>query len=124
MAHFALISSSRGRAALLAGVAALTLTACGAEDIASPGEGTIVLPAPTPAPAPAPTPTPTTVTPAAACPTIAGPDQLTNLGTISGPQGSITLPVVAADGTLKGSLAKGDLLLALVQSSIFLGQSK
>lgn len=87
MAHFALISSSRGRTALLAGVAALTLTACGAEDIASPGEGTIVLPAPTPAPTPTPTPTPTTVTPAAACPTIAGPDQLTNLGTISGPQG-------------------------------------
>ncbi len=82
MAHFAHV-----RLALLAGSAALTLAACGADDVASPGEGVIVLPSPAPAPAPAPTPAPTGVTPAAACPTIAGPDQLSNLGTISGPQG-------------------------------------
>lgn len=50
---------------------AVTLAACdGATNIASPGEGTIVVPAPTPAPAPAPTPTPTppTTGPAADCP--------------------------------------------------------
>lgn len=74
------------RTALLVGVASITLGACGAQDIASPGEGFIVLPAPTPAPAP--TPTPTTVTPAAGCPAIAGTAQLTDLGTISGPQGA------------------------------------
>jgi hypothetical protein len=82
--------SAHLRTALLAGVASLTLAACGADDIASPGEGVIVLPAPTPAPTPTPTPTPapTGVTPAAACPTIAGPNQLSDLGTISGPQGT------------------------------------
>lgn len=52
---------------------AIPLAACGADDVASPGEGVIVIPAPTPvpvpapAPAPAPTPTPTTG-PAANCP--------------------------------------------------------
>jgi hypothetical protein len=51
---------------------AVTLAACdGATNIASPGEGTIIVPAPTPAPAPTPTPTPTppTTGPAADCPT-------------------------------------------------------
>lgn len=76
------------RTALLAGVASLTLAACGADDVASPGEGIIVLPAPTPAPTPTPTPAPTGVTPAGSCPAIAGPDQLANLGTITGPQGT------------------------------------
>ncbi len=81
-------SSAHIRTALLAGVASLTLAACGADDVASPGEGVIVLPAPAPAPTPTPTPAPTGVTPAAACPTIAGPNQLADLGTISGPQGT------------------------------------
>lgn len=83
-------TSAHFRTALLAGVASLTLAACGADDVASPGEGVIVLPAPTPAPTPTPTPTPapTGVTPAAACPAIAGPNQLSDLGTITGPQGT------------------------------------
>ena len=70
---------------LMAGCACAALSACGADDIASPGEGTIVIPAPTPSPSPTPTPTPTpgVVTPAADCPNIAGSDQLTDLGTIS-----------------------------------------
>ena len=50
----------------------IPLAACGADDVASPGEGVLVVPAPTPAPAPAPAPTPTpTPTPgsaAASCP--------------------------------------------------------
>lgn len=57
---------------LLVATSLVALTACnGAADIASPGEGVIVVPAPTPAPAPAPTPTPTpgAGTPAANCPT-------------------------------------------------------
>ena len=65
MAHFA-----SARTALLAGVASLTLAACGAEDIASPGEGNLVVLPPAPAPTPTPTtPTPTPGTPAAGCPT-------------------------------------------------------
>lgn len=57
---------------LLAG-SAIALTACnGAADIASPGEGVIVVPgtpAPSPTPGPSPTPTPTPGQPAADCPT-------------------------------------------------------
>ena len=87
------------RMALLAGAASLTLAACGAEDIASPGEGNlVVLPTPTPT-----TPTPTTPTPtpgaaATSCPT----------GTID----SGTIQVSASDsrrncqltGTIRGAL--------------------
>jgi hypothetical protein len=81
---------SRVRSIMLAGVACSILSACGADGVASPGDGVIVLPAPTPAPAPTPTPTPTPtgVTPAANCPNIAGPDQLSDLGTITGTQGT------------------------------------
>ena len=82
---------ARVRMVMLSGVACSILAACGADGVASPGEGVIVIPAPTPAPTPTPTPTPpptpTGVTPAANCPTIAGPDQLANLGTITGPGG-------------------------------------
>ena len=57
---------------LMTGVTSMTLAACdGASSVASPGEGTVVIPAPTPTPAPSatPTPTPTAGTPAASCPT-------------------------------------------------------
>jgi len=66
--------SSTLRSVLLVGVAGATLSACGAgaDDVASPGEGNIVIlpvPAPAPAPAPAPSPSPTpTPTPGAAAP--------------------------------------------------------
>lgn len=79
--------NARVRSVLMVTAAALAVSACGADDIASPGEGTIVIPAPTPAPAPAPTPTPTppsTVTPAAACPS----SLFTDRGTITGPTGT------------------------------------
>ena len=76
---------------LVIGCSALALAGCGADEIVSPGTGgnvTINNPAPSPAPTPAPTPTPSTlVTPAAACPSIANPVQLLDLGTISGPTG-------------------------------------
>ena len=80
-----MVKTNRITTILMAGCACAALSACGADDIASPGEGTIVLPAPTPSPSPTPTPTPTpgNVTAAADCPTISGADQLTNLGTIS-----------------------------------------
>jgi hypothetical protein len=54
----------------------LPVAACsGADDIASPGEGVIVVPTPTPTPTPPNTPPPPTTppgTPAASCPTVAG----------------------------------------------------
>ena len=77
------------KSAMLLGTA-LLLSACGADDVASPGEGVIVQPAPTPTPSPTPTPTPGTggVTPAANCPTLPGNDQLVDRGTIQGPTGT------------------------------------
>lgn len=94
---------------LLVGCSALALAGCGPQDIASPGTGgNITINNPTPAPTPTPTATGGTVTAAAGCPTVAGPDALTNDGTITGPTGtwrvctlpsrikaSLTLPKVA-----------------------------
>ncbi|MFC3712870.1 hypothetical protein ACFOMD_09830 [Sphingoaurantiacus capsulatus] len=55
---------------LMISSAALVLAACGADDVASPGEGTLVpAPAPSPSPSPSPTPTPTPGTPATSCAT-------------------------------------------------------
>ena len=87
----------RASLTLMLGCATAALSACGADDIASPGEGVIVLPSPTPAPSPTPTPTPGSglVTAAASCPTIAGPNALTDAGTVTGPTGTYracTLP--------------------------------
>ncbi|NQV95473.1 MAG: hypothetical protein HQ482_10160, partial [Sphingomonadales bacterium] len=76
------------RSVLFAGVAALAVTACGADDVASPGEGNLVIlpaPAPAPAPTPAPTPTPTpTAGPAASCAT-----GTANVGTITTGNGEV-----------------------------------
>lgn len=49
----------------------IPLAACGADDVASPGEGVIVVPGPggNPSPNPNPNPTPTPTGPAASCPT-------------------------------------------------------
>ncbi|MBY0518957.1 MAG: hypothetical protein K2P79_00850 [Sphingomonas sp.] len=87
------------RNVLLMGASSLVLSACGANDIASPGTGGNISivnnPAPTPAPTPTPTPTATLVTPASACPIINDSQGLTNNGTISGPTGTYricTLP--------------------------------
>src|SRR3546814_200679 len=65
---------------LLGGCALLALAGCGADDVASPGEGVIVVPTPTPSPTPSPTPTPTPTPggPAADCPT-----GFTNAGVIA-----------------------------------------
>ncbi len=76
---------ARVRLVMLCGVAGTVLAGCGADDIASPGSGGVVInnPAPTPTPTPTPTPGPVAVTPAAGCPTIADPAGLTDSGTIT-----------------------------------------
>ncbi|WP_347304177.1 hypothetical protein V5740_06090 [Croceibacterium sp. TMG7-5b_MA50] len=85
---------------LVLGCSLLALSACGPDEIASPGTGGNIIinppatPAPSPAPSPAPTP-PATVTPAGGCPTIADPQGLADEGTIAGPTGTYrvcTLP--------------------------------
>jgi hypothetical protein len=93
---------------LVLGCSLLALSACGPDDIASPGTGGNVIinypPAPSPTPTPTPTPTPAGVTPAAGCPTISDPQGLTDSGTITGPEGTwrvCTLPrVLRSSSTL------------------------
>jgi hypothetical protein len=88
---------------LIIGCSTLALSACGPQDIASPGAGNVtintdnstVINNPPPAPTPTPTPTVSLVTPASGCPTIADPQGLTDSGTITGPTGEwrvCTLP--------------------------------
>ncbi len=96
--------NSRMRTILFVTAAAVAVSACGADDVASPGEGVIVLPAPAPAPAPAPTPSPTptpTGGPAADCPqgtanvgvlTLANSAEVRNCQVSGVIQGNLTLP--------------------------------
>jgi len=85
------------RGIVYATAAAVLVTGCGADDIASPGTGgniTINNPA-APPPPPPPPPPPATVTAATGCPTISDAQGLTDSGTISGPTGTYrvcTLP--------------------------------
>ena len=77
------------RGIVYATAAAVLVTGCGADDIASPGTGgNITINNPAPPPPPPPPPPVATVTAAGACPSIADPQGLTNAGTISGPTGS------------------------------------
>ncbi len=75
---------------LVLGCSLLALSACGPDDVASPGNSSgVTVNISTPTPSPTPTPTgPATVTPAGTCPTIADPQGLTDKGTISGPTGT------------------------------------
>ena len=80
------------RNVLMVGVSAIVLSACGADDIASPGAGgnvTIINnPSPTPAPSPTPTPTGSLVTAASACPVIGDSQGLTDRGILTGTTGT------------------------------------
>lgn len=78
---------------LVLGCSLLALSACGPEDIASPGtNGDVTVNVDNsvnnPAPTPTPSPTSSLVTAAGACPTITDPQGLTDGGTITGPTGS------------------------------------
>ena len=76
---------------LALGASILALSACGPDEIVSPGTGgnvTINNPPPTGGGGGTPTPTPTGVTPANGCPTIADSQGLTDEGTITGPEGT------------------------------------
>ncbi len=88
---------------LVLGCSLLALSACGPEDIASPGTGSGVnVNITTPAPSPTPTPTGSAlITPAGTCPTITDPQGLTDKGTISGPTG--TYRVCELPRTIKAS---------------------
>lgn len=98
---------------IVLGCGLAVLTACGADEVASPGAGNVDIDITTPAPPPPPPATGGNVTPAGACPTLTnnGSVVLTDTGTISGPTGeyrkcelpsligaSVTLPKI--DGLL------------------------
>lgn len=88
---------------LLVGCSALALAGCGADDISSPGGGSITINNPSPTPSPTPTPGTGAVTPAADCPSIAATGGLTNSGTITGPEGTwrvCTLPALINASTV------------------------
>ncbi|MBX7541211.1 hypothetical protein [Qipengyuania sphaerica] len=94
---------------LILGASAIALSACGADEIVSPGTGGNITINNGGGTGGTPTPTPTAtggtlVTPAAGCPTISDPVGLTDSGTISGPTGEYrvcTLPsVFTASSTL------------------------
>lgn len=86
------------------GCSALALAGCGADDISSPGAGSINVPITNPTPTPTPTPGTGLVEAAADCPAIGATGGLTNSGTIEGPEGTwrvCTLPsLINANTTL------------------------
>lgn len=81
---------------LILGCSVVALSACGPDEISSPGTGGNITINNPPAPTPTPTPPPTAgVTPANGCPTIADAQGLNDRGTVSGPTGEYricTLP--------------------------------
>lgn len=98
---------SISRSALLLGTA-VVLAGCGADDIASPGEGVIVVPAPTPAPAPAPAPAPTPTPTPGQGPAANCPSGTSNVGTITDGNGAV-LRNCQISGTITGNLVLEDI---------------
>ncbi|MEM6683946.1 MAG: hypothetical protein AAF607_17055 [Pseudomonadota bacterium] len=98
------------RSILLAGTA-LGLAACGADDVASPGEGTLVVVTPAPAPTtPAPTPTPTPPAPGVGNPADDCPTGTGRLGTINiGGDATQQLRICQISGTLTGNIVIEDI---------------
>lgn len=96
------------RGIVYATAAAVLVTGCGADDIASPGTGgniTINNPA-APPPPPPPPPPPAGVVAATGCPTIGNPVQLTDDGTITGPTGTYRVCTLPARLTANTTLTK------------------
>ncbi len=92
---------------LVLGTSAIALSACGADEIVSPGTGgnvTVNVGGGAGTPTPTPTPTATLVTPAAGCPTISDPVGLTDSGTISGPTGEYRVCTLPARFTASSTL--------------------
>lgn len=104
------MKTNRFQTILMAGCACAALSACGADDIASPGTGGDVIINPSPTPSPSPTPTPTgEITAAASCPAIGDPKGLTDSGTITSSNGDTwrvcTLPSIISRSTVLPKVA-------------------
>lgn len=84
---------------LMTSCAGAALSACdGALSVASPGEGTIIVPAP--APAPTPTPTPATPTPTPGQPALACPSGTTDVGVVGNFRGCRVPSLITGNVTL------------------------
>lgn len=107
---------------LVLGCSLLALSACGPDDIASPGGGNVDIDINNPAPTPTPTPTsPGLVTPAGACPTISDPQGLTDGGTITGPTGTYRVCELPDLIEVSSTLPKVDGLLYSINGRVDVG---
>lgn len=109
---------------LIIGSSILALAACGPEEIASPGTGGNVIinnPPATPTPTPTPTPTSALVTPAGGCPTIADAQGLTDVGTITGPEGEWRVCRLPQRLNVSSTLPRFDGLLYQIQGETSIG---
>ncbi len=92
---------------LVIGCSLLALSACGPDEIVSPGtSGDIIINNPAPTPTPTPTGGTGNVTPANGCPTISDPQGLTNGGTIEGPTGEWRICELPAKLNVSSTLPK------------------
>ncbi|MGE5953392.1 MAG: hypothetical protein ACM308_07240 [Qipengyuania vulgaris] len=110
---------------LVLGTSAFALSACGADEIVSPGTGGDVIINPGGGggtPTPTPTPTATLVTPAAGCPTISDPVGLTDSGTISGPTGEYRVCTMPARFTASSTLPYIEGLLYRMNGRVDVGE--
>ena len=109
---------------LVLSASALALAGCGADEIVSPGTGGDIIinnPNPTPTPTPTPPPTTRTITPAAGCPTIANPTQLTDDGTISGPTGEYRVCTMPSRFTASSTLPFNEGILYRMNGRVDVG---
>jgi len=108
---------------LALGCSALALAGCGADDVASPGAGSITINNPTPAPTPTPTPTSGTgtVTAAASCPSFNATGGLTDSGTITGPEGTWRVCTLPALVDVSSSLPKAPGVLYRLNGRVDVG---
>ncbi|KQM18952.1 hypothetical protein [Novosphingobium sp. Leaf2] len=91
---------------LLVGCSALALAGCGADDISSPGAGSVVVNNPSTTPTATPTSGTGTVVAAASCPAFNATGGLTDSGTISGPEGTWRVCTLPALVNVNSSLPK------------------
>jgi hypothetical protein len=115
------ITVTNFRGMLVLGCSALALAGCGADDIASPGAGSITITNPAPAPTPTPTPTDTGVVAADSCPGFNATGGLTDSGIIQGPEGSWRVCTLPALVDVSSSLPQLDGVIYRVAGRVDVG---
>jgi hypothetical protein len=115
-------SAPRILAPAIAVTVAVTLAACGADDISTPGNtGNVTINNTTNPPPESPPPAPTLVTPATGCPTITDPAGLRDAGTITGPTGEYRVCELPARFTASATLERFAGLLYSINGRVDVG---